>query len=221
MSAQPDPDVLADPLDDRLVAPVRHRVRHLDQRSLALAEAEHCMTCSWLRPKVLGLRGLVSRKNGARPISAATYSALVPRLTRPGRSGGRSPVGTPAVGTSGSLGGCGGENGRQGARLAGPERRDAEEGQFDDRGRAVASAGAAATVVLLTPPFPVTKAIRRARTGSTVAEARGREAGGLRACAGTAATKPAGRPGVVRASPRELGGLAPMPRWPRARRPSP
>ncbi len=37
-------------------------------------------------------------------------------------------------------------------------------------GRAVASARAA-TVVLLTPPFPVTKAIRRARTASTVAEA--------------------------------------------------
>ena len=39
-----------------------------------------CETWIWLRPNVRGICGLASRKNGARPISEATYSAFVPRL---------------------------------------------------------------------------------------------------------------------------------------------
>jgi len=35
---------------------------------------------SWLSPCVRGIRWLTSTKNGTRPISAAMYSALVPRL---------------------------------------------------------------------------------------------------------------------------------------------
>jgi hypothetical protein len=46
-----------------------------------------CETWIWLNPKVRGIRGLASRKNGTRPISDATYSAFVPRLKKPWASG--------------------------------------------------------------------------------------------------------------------------------------
>jgi hypothetical protein len=40
-----------------------------------------CETCSWLSPNVRGIRGFISTEKGTRPMSAATYSAFVPRQT--------------------------------------------------------------------------------------------------------------------------------------------
>ena len=73
-------------------------------------------------------------------------------------------------------------------------------------------ASGAETVVLPTPLLPVTKAMRRAKTDRAAAPAADRESGGLRACALTPPTQPPGRAGVVRAYPRGLGGIGPMPR---------